>query len=300
MRNLKDELRDTASHSGGDRSLNCAIEQQLSCCNGVGFHLDMSGAYTKAHLCACVATCPLCFGQTRRMREGVMVNCRELIPQRVVNLINAAEIPARYGTARLDSFANFSGNGAEVVQTINKWVQNFTPQDQKGLVLTGPVGVGKTYMLAAIAKSLIKKGLAVRFVDFFQLLNDLKAAYAADQADVNVLKPLINIDVLIIDELGKGRNSDWELSVLDQLVMGRYNQRKTIIASTNYPLQGGDNPSSSHLYQRPLDFGGDSKAQFANDLFTPLETRVGKRIFSRLCEMTQFLELRGEDFRRRK
>lgn len=299
MRNLRDELHDQTPSPTRDAAMSCAIEQQLSCCNGVGFHLDTSGAFTTAQLCACIATCPLCYGQTRRMQNGVMVNCRDLIPQRVVNLINAAEIPARYGMARLETFANFSGNGSEVVQSVNKWLQSFTPQDQKGLVITGPVGVGKTYLLAAIAKGLIKKGLAVRFVDFFQLLNDLKAAYAADQADANVLKPLINIDVLIIDELGKGRNSDWELSVLDQLVMGRYNQRKTIIASTNYPLQGGETPSS-HLYQRPLDFGGESKAQFANDMFTPLETRVGKRIFSRLCEMTQFIELRGEDFRRRK
>ena len=294
-RNLSDELTHAKSHD--DHLLQqsyCALNQKLSCCDGVGYRLNLKGAYTQAKLCDCVDSCQTCFGRVRHMENGVSRACRTPSPGRIVNILNGAGIPSRYGTAKLDKFSNFTGNGQEVLQTTAKWLREFDVEHPKGLILGGPVGVGKTYLLCAIAKNFAARGLTVKFVDFFQLLNELKSAYSDSKSDAGVLKPLINVDILIIDEMGKGRNSDWEMSILDQVVMGRYNQNKIVVASTNYDLKP---QKMVPLAQKDL-MQDNYNGGFNLDRYESLESRIGQRIYSRLVEMCSIMELTGNDFRR--
>ncbi len=291
-RSLKDELHQAPTHVAP--TLGCALERRSSCCDGIGYRLQPKGSLTHAELCTCVQECPSCFGQNRRLVDGVAKTCRSPAPSRVVTLINNAGLPARYSTARLDSFSNFTGNGREIVQKLSHWKDDFHLEKPRGLIIGGPVGVGKTYLLAALAKSFAAKGVSVRFVDFFQLLLALKAGYAEDKNEAGLLQEMIDVDVLMIDELGKGRCSDWELSVLDQLVMGRYNQNKIIVASTNYSLKP---LTRVHTHNVSLD-GTGSGSTFDLDSSESLEKRITSRVFSRLCETSEFIELKGEDFRR--
>ena len=273
----------------------CQLSEKLSCCDGCGYRVSTKGAFVKAELCECVSSCPQCFGKARKLVDGLSKSCISPNPAITANLINNAAIPARYIDSSLREFSNFTGNGMEVRQKIYEWAQAFNLDNPKGMILGGPVGVGKTYLLTAIAKYFAQKGLSVRFVDFFQLLNELKAGYNDSKADANLLTPLINVDVLFVDEMGKGRNSDWEMSILDQLVMGRYNQNKVVIASTNYNL-APENKIKIPLSQQALD-NGVNKGQF--ELFNDesLESRIGQRIYSRLIETSHLVELTGDDYR---
>ena len=90
-----------------------------------------------------------------------------------------------------------------------------------------------------------------------------------------MLLPLIETEVLVIDELGKGRSSDWELNILDQLISKRYNASKITLITTNYV----------------------SKEYMKEDQET-LEARVGDRIASRLHEMCEFIYIEGQDHRK--
>ena len=293
VRSLRDELHSTAKGSTAF-DLGCALDRKASCCEGIGYRLQPRGSLTHAELCHCVQECASCFGQNRRVVDGVAKTCRSPAPSRVVTLINNASLPARYSAARLDSFSNFSGNGREVVQRVSTWMREFDAEKPRGLLIGGPVGVGKTYLLAAIAKNFASRGISIRFVDFFQLLLELKAGYANDKNDAGLLGEMIDVEILLIDELGKGRNSDWEASILDQLVMGRYNRNKIIVASTNYDLKPNDRVAfgTNHLDDK-------KPSSFDLDRFESLEQRVGARIYSRLFEISDFIELNGEDFRKR-
>lgn len=277
--------------------LPCALQKAQSCCEGRGYQVGTQGALAVATICECVKKCSGCYGQARRLDGNDSHPCRTPSPPSIAALINGAMIPARYASASLDRFSNYSqnGNGRRVMNEVVRWRQNFKPRGDRGLVIGGPVGAGKTYILAALAKDFAERGFSVRFSDFFQLLGELKAGFSEGKADATQLQPLIDVDVLFIDELGKGRNTDFELTVLDQLVCGRYNQGKTIIASTNYRLESS-RPDYNINLDRP---GATGHSGFSPDQFDNLEQRIGRRIFSRLKEMTTFIELKEDDFRRR-
>lgn len=278
-------------------SVPCQLKMAMPCCRGRGYTVAAAGPVARATLCSCVSECPACFGRARTVEGNVSKPCHVPPPNVVVNLVNAAQIPARYAEATLEGFQNFAGNGRAFLQELGRWKSRFTPVKGMGLVIEGPVGVGKTYILAALAKEFAERGMSVRFTDFFQLLGELKSGFSQGKADSTQLKPLIDVDVLFIDELGKGRNTDFELTVLDQLISGRYNQSKSIIATTNYKLK---NRGNAHAYNVDLDrMAGGGSGDFATDRFEGLEPRIGPRIFSRLREMTAFMELTGDDFRRR-
>ena len=102
------------------------------------------------------------------------------------------------------------------------------------------------------------------------------------------MAPLAEIEVLAIDELGKGRNTPWQLSIIDEIISKRYNRGLTTLFTTNYPLADSSrsNPSS----------GGELREKMTQET---LLDRVDERIFSRLHEMVDFVEIDAPDYRKR-
>lgn len=304
-RKLTDELVERqSSKKSASTGPECRLQKQSGACTagcrGSGIAIGKKGAFAHAELCSCVKECPACFGLARiQNAQGFSEPCRDPSPVSVVNRYNDAQIPARYAEATLEQFRNFSGNGRDVQTKLVQFVKGFKPESGRGLLLTGGVGTGKTYLLAGVARALCQRGISVKFVDFFQLLGELRAAYSKDQSDHSVLSPLLDVDVLIIDELGKGRNNDWELTILDQLVMGRYNQRKAIVASTNCPISGKRQTLGTYNFDLEQMQKASGSSGFSPDQFEPLEQRVGQRIYSRLLEMCEFSEITGDDMRRK-
>jgi len=149
----------------------------------------------------------------------------------------------------------------------------------KGLLFHGSVGTGKTFISVAILRYLIvNRGVKAKFMEFMHLLSDLRQTFGdRNQAD-NLMQPLVDIPVLVIDELGKGRGSDWELSVLDELISKRYNAQKTTLFTTNYSIE---------LPQPGASMDSET-----------LVDRVGMRIYSRLMEMCEPVRISGVDRRR--
>ena len=173
-------------------------------------------------------------------------------------------------------------------QAVSGFVNGY-PVDQRGLLLHGSVGVGKTHLVVgAIRKLTLEKGIPCRFADFSHLLGSLKLAYDQGRGAQKLLDELSNVEILVIDELGKGRQSDWELSVLDELITRRYNQGRTCLITTNFRV----------LPDSPMAEGGRGRPNLAREEMYSLEQVVGQRVFSRLFEMCSFVPVDGPDQRR--
>jgi len=209
---------------------------------------------------------------------------------RRIAAFNAACVPAKFCGRWIDDIEELDRTQKEAKFALLKHRDAYA-NGERGFLLWGTPGVGKTHMLCGLISYLaLQRGLSCRYVDFMQLLFDLKQGFSENRWESELVSPLIAVDVLVIDELGKGRNSEWELSILDELISARYNAQKTIHCTSNYPPE----PASGASLQ-PLS--GTSEGGFV--VPSSLRERLGERIFSRLSEMCNFREIRGDDYRRR-
>lgn len=174
---------------------------------------------------------------------------------------------------------------------VSRWLEDYAVgEENRGLVLHGKVGRGKTHLMVAMLRELvIRYGVSVRFVEFSHLLADLKSGFDHGLGAARLIDPLVRVDVLAIDELGKGRNTEFEGTVLDELISRRYNAAGTILATTNY---APDAPPTGRATANAAAVVLESQKQ------PSLVDRVGPRVFSRLQEMSDFLEVGGPDHRR--
>ena len=104
-----------------------------------------------------------------------------------------------------------------------------------GLFITGAYGVGKTYLASCIANETIKNNITVIFGTLIQLLDFIKDTYKDyNTSDKEYLDLYSSIDLLIIDDLGKEKPTEWVLEKLFLIVNNRYNNYLPIVITTNY------------------------------------------------------------------
>lgn len=260
-------------------------------CSGEGIFFSPTDHGARAQVCACRSTCPKCKGVGRVLvdnkdgRRMARCGCQRL-PDRVA-ILNRANLPSRHANSSFRSYDSNRGDRSALMQC-QGWAGSFAlGQDRKGLLLWGEVGRGKTHLLVATLKYIaVHHGARVRFVEFTHLLAELRAGIEQRRrGNAKLLTSLQDVDVLAIDELGKGRCTEWELSILDDLISRAYNGMRTLVGSTNYSPHGG--PSGVHTDNLALPEQHRAR----------LVDRVGLRIHSRLMEMSQPLPVRGEDYR---
>jgi DNA replication protein DnaC len=142
----------------------------------------------------------------------------------------------------------------------------------------GTCGVGKTHLSVAILRELIeKKSVSCLFYEFGSLLKEIQNSYnpISQTSELKVLSPVIEAEVLVLDELGATKPTDWVRDTMMQVINARYNDRKLTIFTTNY----------TNVRRQPSE--------------ETLEDRVGARLRSRLYEMCKTVVIEGEDYRRR-
>ena len=130
-----------------------------------------------------------------------------------------------------------------------------------GLLLWGDVGTGKSYLAACIANALIEKELSVRMLNFGQILN------AGFEEKARILEEISSYDLLILDDFGMERNTEYGQEIVFQVIDNRYQSKKPMIITTNLSLQTLKEPRDlehKRIYERilevciPVHFDGDN------------------------------------------
>jgi DNA replication protein DnaC len=205
-------------------------------------------------------------------------------------LLAKARIPLRYQHANL---SNFKTDGPQhVVEEALVKARGFVeqyPLDKTGLLFFGTVGTGKTHLAIGIIKELIiEKGIACVFYDYSELLKQIQNSYnpSVQTTEVEILRPVFESEVLVLDDLGASRRTDWVWDAVSLILNTRYNENRTLIITTNYP----DGPSA-------LAEGFEGPQRSTRD--DTLGDRVGDRMRSRIHEMCRIIKLSGmaPDFR---
>jgi len=226
------------------------------------------------------AVCPECGGSgwVIEERDGVEVArpCACAERARRERLLKAAGIPARYRHCTLDNFEIWNPSDPTLKRS-RRIVREFVdlyPDVDKGLLIMGRVGTGKTHLAVAALKEIIEsRGVPGRFADFTSLVLEIQMTFGGSGSSRDILEPLIETELLVLDELGAGKVTPWVMDLLYYLVNTRYLEGKTTIFTTNFT----DTPPPGQ---------------------EALADRVSARIRSRLYEMCRRVELRGDDYRR--
>ena len=244
-------------------------------------------------------SCPSCGGRGGVMavdKHGYEVfspcACKRALAR--AELFDRAQIGRRFAGADFASYQPKNAGQVRALEQLRDFVLMFGSV-RRGLLLWGPVGTGKTHLILALFRELtLHKGVPCRFVDFGNLLQDLRRSFKGERGDRDVMLPLVNVELLLVDELGKGRVTEWELTVLDDLISRRYNAGKITLFTSNF-----DPRSDAERGGAGVNPAYDGRARQATQAgLGPLVERVHERIYSRLCEMCVFVEVPGGDHRR--
>jgi DNA replication protein DnaC len=200
----------------------------------------------------------------------------------VERLLEAARIPPRYASCELKNYIPQGFPNSEEMESqrgalfmCKQFVKEYPNLDQ-GLLILGPVGIGKTHLAVAMIKELIRTKLVpCLFYDFRDLLKEIQDSYnpISQRTESLILKPVHETDVLVLDELGAAKPTSWAQDTMTQIINTRYNQKRVTVFTTNY-----------------LDRSAAAEETLAE--------RVGERLRSRLYEMCKEIPILGTDYRK--
>jgi DNA replication protein DnaC len=224
--------------------------------------------------------CPICFGSGMEVVPGKGARrCACRTKDMRARLLAAARIPRRYEECSLQNYYPADVNGTQRNAFKYAWtLARDYPVVERGLLFTGPVGVGKTHLCVAVLRELIeKKTVPCLFYQFGALLKEIQNSYnpISQSSEFKVLEPVYDAEVLVLDELGASKPTDWVRDQMMQIINTRYNDKKLTIFTTNY------------LEVRRTDRD------------ETLEDRIGTRLRSRLFEMCKAVHIEGDDYRRK-
>jgi DNA replication protein DnaC len=223
--------------------------------------------------------CDLCddTGWKAIITDGVrrVVRCDCWYDKGAAHRITRANIPKRYQHCTFTNFRAYNESLKSSLGFARRVVDEF-PLD-RGLLLIGLPGVGKTHLAVATLKAWIEKGGTGLFYTTIDLMSALRGTYSGSErmTESELLDKVTGADMLVLDELGRERVTEWRDEILHLIVNARYSHRRATIFTTNFDIdEDPQNPDG-------------------------LQARVGFRIYSRLHEMCEFVSVDGADFRER-
>jgi DNA replication protein DnaC len=228
------------------------------------------------------SACAYCFGSGMEVVAGKGARrCRCRTQSSQSKLLEAARIPRRYDKCTIQNYKVSQGKYFAIQGRAYNYARTLAdeyPAVNRGIVFMGPVGVGKTHLSVAIIRELIeKKGITCLFYEFGTLLKEIQNSYnpISQTSELKVLAPVFDAEVLVLDELGASKPTDWVRDTMMQIINTRYNDKKLTIFTTNY-----------------LDTRRAERDE-------TLEDRIGVRLRSRLYEMCRTIQIEGEDYRKK-
>src|SRR5690348_8835972 len=111
------------------------------------------------------------------------------------------------------------------------------PSGDKGLLIIGTIGTGKTHLAVGIIRELIlNRGISCLFYDYRELLKQIQNSYNASvqATELDVLRPVFETEVLVLDELGAVKPTEWVWDTVSLILNTRYNDNRTTVITTNF------------------------------------------------------------------
>jgi len=222
--------------------------------------------------------CPICedTGWKTIEADGVsrVTRCDCWHQRSFESLLKNARIPRRYVHCEFSNFDAHTDSQRRALRLATRLVDQF-PVVDKGLLFHGENGVGKTHLAVALMKETIRrKGARALFFETRDLLKLVRDTYnnQVETTELEVLRPVLEAELLVLDDIGSEKKSQWVEETLGLVVNTRYSERRTTVFTTNLGDTDNTEPNSIAL-------------------------QLGLRIRSRLKEMCEWVHIEGPDTR---
>jgi DNA replication protein DnaC len=224
-------------------------------------------------------------------------------------VLTKARVPDRYRHCDFENFesdneienasreqmAAWNRSLAQAKLVVQRFAEEFSPvremQNDQGLLLMGPCGAGKTHLAVAALKEIVQRGHSGFFYDYRELLKEIQDSYNAESqsTEMGVLEPVLKTEILVLDDFGASKPSDWVRDTVGHILNSRYNEKRVTILTTNFV------DADSAIAPAPAARVAGMRTPMTEDSLTD---RVGKRIRSRLYEMCRTIEIFAPDYRK--
>ena len=236
------------------------------------------------------AACQLCNGtgwidvvlnSEKRVRR-----CECFLQAQSGKLLELSGIPPRYSGCDFLSYKTDGNRTLEFAKlAIEKWADEY-PLNRTGLLVVGQCGVGKTHLMVSALKRIAGKGVHCLFCDYRELLKQIQHSYnpSVQATELELLRPVFETEVLLLDDLGAVKPSEWVWDTVSLILNTRYNANSTTIITSNFELDDSEVDMTLTAVQaaaRP----------------ETLRNRIGDRMISRLFEMCRLVVIPGKDYR---
>ncbi len=263
---------------------------------GSGAELNYTNMKTAAEVC------PLCAGSgwkpVAEAPERGVTRCDCQLRSRGGALIAAARIPKRYEHCELSNFkcAGPYEHLAGARHAADHLAEDY-PLDKIGLMLVSSTpGLGKTHLAVGIAKALMRRGFECVFYDYAELLKEIQDSYnpSVQATELGLLRPVFETEVLVLDDLGSVRPTEWRWDTVRLIINTRYNEARTTIITTNY----ADEPAAKASGNTTMNSSEDFSTPEPGERKLKLGDRIGDKMRSRLHEMCRVVKMEGTDYRK--
>jgi DNA replication protein DnaC len=215
-----------------------------------------------------------CFScQKKKEDQGMVDEIEELYRDMARNERNRifdtnSLINPKLKNASFESFVPPNADFDKTKRTCMKYAKNFNKDNPVNLLMTGSYGVGKSHLAVSIIKTIMSMKFTGVFISTPKLLTKFRSTYNnnATFSETDLMNSLMRVDLLVLDDLGTEKKSDWALERIFEIIDSR--QGKHTIFTTNF---------------EPKD----------------LRSRIGERNFSRVMDDTYVIKMVGDDYRLR-
>ncbi|HVJ48606.1 ATP-binding protein [Desulfitobacterium sp.] len=194
--------------------------------------------------------CPICFDRGIIVKDDVAYPCSCMQQKKMENQFRHARMArgllnCRFENFRQDFYHSLNSQDRTYLEYALKAYtasQEFVRQcilesHGLGLLFTGPVGSGKTFLAAAIANALMEKDKQVLFLVVPDLLDELRATYKSEANELDLLDTAREIPILILDDLGAHNYTEWTRNRLYSIINSRLNEELPTVITSNLSLE---------------------------------------------------------------
>lgn len=202
--------------------------------------------------------CKYCGDRGIILKDDVAVPCSCVKQASLENMIRNSNLPENFINCSLKNF-NFKYYAKDIKdpetglsyfdlakyahKAAGDFIKRFLADPKTdGLLFTGNVGSGKTYLACSIANALLRRGVLVLFVEVSDLLDRIRSTYdhsrsPDDVSEYKLLETARQVPLLILDDLGAHNYTEWTKNKIYTIINYRLNQRLPVIVTTNIKLE---------------------------------------------------------------